>query len=125
MSLATVKEFFSLLAIAVPLLITTFTFIAKASGNKKLQKIAERINFFKEQATKYITLAEQIVNFRGADKKEWVLTRINQSCIEAGIPFDHDMASDIIEGIIALSKSVNKREKDSLLTPPADEGKPL
>lgn len=124
MILAEVKEWLAVLAVAIPLLISTFTFIAKASGNKKLQKIAERINFFKEQATKYIELAEQIVNFKGADKKEWVLTKINQACIEAGIPFDTDMASDIIEGIIALSKQVNSREKDKVIPPPA-EGKPL
>jgi hypothetical protein len=37
------------------------------------------------------------------------MNRIEAACIKSGIPFEKDRVSEIIEGIIALTKKVNGR----------------
>ena len=52
-------------------------------------------------------IAESFTNYSSAEKKEYVLTRINQLAIENGINFDVKAISDKIEELIKLSKEVN------------------
>ena len=54
--------------------------------------------------------AEAFVNYSGAEKKEYVLTKANRFAIENKIPFNETELSDKIEELIILSKEVNKRE---------------
>ena len=57
-------------------------------------------------------IAETFTNYSGAEKKEYVLTRINQLAIENGINFDIQAVSNKIEELIKLSKEVNYKKKN-------------
>lgn len=57
-------------------------------------------------------IAESFINYSGAEKKEYVLTRINQLAIENGISFNLKAVSDKIEDLIRLSKQVNYNNKN-------------
>lgn len=76
---------------------------------EKWVKRAEQLNQIQKEIMSYIPLAEQFVNFESKDKKEWVLTKANQFCLNNGIPYDDDKATEILEHAIDLTKSVNKR----------------
>ena len=67
----------------------------------------------------YIQQAESFVHYSGAEKKEYVMTKANQYAIDNGIEFDQDMVSKKIEELVTLTKEVNKREKDIVVTPVA------
>lgn len=112
--LANMKEVVAITSAALSLLTTIFVLVAKLTKNVKLRKLAERITFFREQVEKYVALAEEIVNFKGKDKKEWVVTKVNQAAIDAGIQFDADVVSQLIEEVVNLTKIVNARDKDKI-----------
>ena len=112
----TLMEWKELIVTVLSALIIIFRLIASNAKNAKLRKAAEMLNFVAEKARELVEQAEKIVNFRGADKKEWVLTKINQACIDAGIPFDKELASRAIEAAVELTKTVNARDKDKKLT---------
>lgn len=58
-------------------------------------------------------IAESFTNYSGAEKKEYVLTRINQLAIENGINFDIQAVSNKIEELIKLSRQVNNNRKNT------------
>ena len=63
--------------------------------------------------TKSMAFARRIVfacRYLCDEKKEYVLTRINQLAIENGINFDVKAISDKIEELIKLSKEVNYKK---------------
>ena len=99
-------------AAALPFIITATAYIAANAKNKKKKEHAENWNKIAKAAQVYVTDAEQFVNFAGSEKKEWVLTKINQYAIEKKIQFDARQASALIEDIVQLSKKVNGRDKD-------------
>ncbi len=99
-------------AAALPFIITATAYIAANAKNKKKKVQAENWNKIAKAAQVYVTDAEQFLNFAGSEKKEWVLTKINQYAIEKKIQFDARQASALIEDIVQLSKKVNGRDKD-------------
>ena len=54
-----------------------------------------------------MAIAEKYKNYSGAEKKEYVLTKINQLAIENKIKYDVRMVSDKIEELIKLTKEIN------------------
>ena len=79
----------------------------------KWVKRAEELNKIQKEIMSYIPLAEQFVNFESKDKKEWVLTKIGQFCLNNDIVYDDEKASEILEHAIDLTKSVNRRGTQS------------
>lgn len=110
--LENIKDIIGIIATAIPLIIAVATFVAKNSKNKKLAKLAENINLITREVQKYVIAAEQFINYSGADKKEWVKTKVNQFAIAHKINYDEELVSNLIEEIVGLTKRVNSREKD-------------
>lgn len=54
-----------------------------------------------------MAIAEKYKNYSGAEKREYVLTKINQLAIENKIKYDVRMVSDKIEELIKLTKEIN------------------
>lgn len=69
-------------------------------------------NKVKEEISNLISVAELHLNYTGEEKKEYVLTKINQFAIEHKIKFDGKKASKAIDDLVKITKEVNKREKD-------------
>lgn len=102
----------SLASAALGLLATTATFLAKFIKNAKLKKIAQSTIEICNVLIPYIEQAETFVNYSGAEKKEFVMTKANQYAVEHNIKFNEELVSNEIEELVKLSKEVNRREKD-------------
>lgn len=99
----------SLAGTALSLLVACVTFIVKLIKNVK-QRIAEQgATALLDAVTPIVEIAESMTNYSGSEKKEYVLTKVNQYAIENGIEFDANAVSDKIEQLVELSKQVNKR----------------
>ena len=95
---------------AVCLLVTTVTFIMKFVKSTKAKKVCEQV----------IEIGNAVIpHYSGEEKKAFVMTKANQYAIDNGIEFDQQMVSDKIEELVNLTKEVNKREKDIIVTPVA------
>ena len=57
-------------------------------------------------------IAEQFTNYSGEEKKEYVMTRVNQFALENKIKFDSEAVNEKIEELIGLSKKVNGVKSD-------------
>ena len=99
----------SIAGTALGLLITTVTFLSKFLKSAKAKKIAENVIKISEAMIPYIEQAETFVNYSGAEKKEYVLTKANRFAIDNGIKFDAEAVSEKIEELVELTKKVNKR----------------
>lgn len=102
----------SLAGTALSLFVVCITFIVKlVQSIKERSKDKERTELL-DAVGPIMEIAETFVNYSGEEKKEYVLTKINQYAIENGIVFDSKLVSEKIEELITLSKQVNKRESD-------------
>lgn len=83
--------------------------MVKAIKSKKiLQDESDLLN----AVAPIMEIAEKFTNYSGAEKKEYVLTRINQLAIENGIKYDSDAVSEKIEQLIQLTKEVNYNKEE-------------
>jgi ABC-type uncharacterized transport system fused permease/ATPase subunit len=112
MNLDFIQDIVKIAAVALPAIITATGYIAANSKNKKLKQAAENLNKVSKAAQIYVADAEQFLNYSGTEKKQWVLTKINQYAIENKIPYDAETVANVVEEIVTLSKKVNSREKD-------------
>jgi len=92
---------------ALGLLISTITFISKATKNAKGKKKVEQLIAIGDAVVPYIQKAEEYIHFTGAEKKEYVLTKANQFAIDNKIPFNTENVSNKVEELVALTKAVN------------------
>lgn len=96
----------------VSILGTAIGFLIPLVKNKKAKKalvIAGKIASFLQGAC---ADAEKFVNYTGAEKKQYVMTQAKEWALANHIDFNEQQVSDMIENIITLSKSINKRDKD-------------
>lgn len=104
------KEWLYLIAIIGSSLLTVLgvvlTILSK-SKNSKVAAASKKLLFLTNNARVFIAQAEQIANFTGIDKKEWVMTKLNQTAIENNITFDATAAGKIVEELIEFSNKVN------------------
>ena len=84
--------------------------IAKYASSAKARKAAEQTMDICNALLPYIEQAESFVNYSGAEKKEYVMTKANRYAIENGMAFDETAVSDKVEELIALSKEVNAKD---------------
>lgn len=103
---------------ALGLLVTSITFIMKFFKSARAKKICEHVVEVGNAVIPYIKQAETFLNYSGAEKKEFVMTKANQYAIENGIRFDEALVSEKIEELVRLTKEVNKRDKDRVLSVP-------
>ena len=55
-------------------------------------------------------IAENFSNYSGEEKKQFVLTKVNQFAIENGLKFDAETTAAQVEKLIELSKKINAKK---------------
>lgn len=94
--------FFSCVSIFILLVLNV---IIKIKKSKSKDTSSEEALF--DLVETLIIKAECFTGFTGSEKKQYVLTAVNQFCLDNDIKFDTDYVSNLIEKLIILSKSVN------------------
>lgn len=96
--------------------ISILTLIFKLSKNKRIRKSTEELLILSEQLYNFIQDAEKFKNYTGVEKKNYVLTKMNQYSLENHLQFDEEYISNKLEELIGLTKNVNQntRKKDWL-----------
>ena len=89
------------------LLITCAIFIIKLIKTWRDKKTFLDNLILEEAITPLMEMAEKFLNYSGEEKKEFVLTKINQFALENKLYFNAEIISDKIEKLIELSKQVN------------------
>ncbi len=113
MNLDNLQVLLSFLGSILGLLFTTIIFLKKSIKNKKLKKVLEKAEQITKEIIPCIIEAEHFVNYTGNEKKNYVMTKVNQFAIENQIEFDINYVSDKIEELILLSKEVNNGSKNN------------
>ena len=96
----------AIIGIIILLFIVIICVIALARVIKSRKKFSEATEMLNVVGS-VMQIAENFTNYSGSEKKEYVMTRMNQLAIENGIAFDAKAISDKIEELIQLSKEVN------------------
>lgn len=110
----TIKLILTATGLVLALITTIITAIAKNCKSSKTAKTASNLLKVIEAVQTYVTQAESLINFTGANKKEWVMTKVNQFCISKGISYEQEQVDGIIESLIDFSKNVNARKEEKL-----------
>lgn len=99
--------FLSLAGTILSLVIACIIFIIKIIKIVKSKKQIMNSALLEEAVPQLMEIAEQFLNYSGEEKKEFVMTKINQFAIENGLKFEADIISNKIEELISLTKKVN------------------
>ncbi len=102
--------YLSILAPMLTLFCTTVVFLQKFVKNKKLKRVLEKTEQITREIIPCITEAEKFVNYSGSEKKEYVMTKINQYALENHIKFNQEEISKRIEELVSLTKEVNVKD---------------
>lgn len=101
--------YLSLAGVILSLITSCVVFIVKmiqAIKTRKEQK--DQIDLL-DAVAPIMEIAETFSHYTGEEKKEYVLTKINQFAVENNIDFDKDVVISKIEELITLSKKVNSK----------------
>ncbi len=81
--------------------------IIKIVQAKRSKKKTVNTALLEEVIAPLMEIAEKFENYSGEEKKEYVITKINQFAVENKLNFDAKAISEKIEQLIKLSKRVN------------------
>ena len=98
------------LILIIPSIITILIMIYKLIKNKRLKEVFQTLLTLKDITKVNMYIAEEFTHYSGEDKKEWVKTKVNQYCIDNKIRYVDAEVDRIVEELIELSNTVNKRE---------------
>jgi hypothetical protein len=102
----------SLAGTALSLFIACVLFIVKIIRGYITKKKLKNSYVLLEAVAPLMEIAEQFTNYSGEEKKEYVMTRVNQFALENKIKFDSEAVNEKIEELIGLSKKVNGVKSD-------------
>ena len=106
-----IKEIITIASACLGLIATITGFLIPLVKNVKAKNKLTALNKLTTTLQAFIVDAETFTNFTGAEKKEYVMTKVNRYAMENKIPYDEQAVSDKVEEIVALSKEVNKRDE--------------
>lgn len=112
MDLTLLKDWLNVLYIVISLIILVLPFLIALVHNVKVKKSLQKALEIAEAVQPYIVEAEKFLAYTGEEKKAYVMTKANQYAIAHNIKFNEAQVSEQIEKLVALTKQVNKREKD-------------
>ena len=101
----------SLAGTAVSLFIACVLFIVKIIRGYASKKKLTNSYVLLDAVAPLMEIAETFTNYSGEEKKEYVMTKLNQFAIENGITFDKQAVINKIKELITLSKNVNGKEE--------------
>lgn len=105
-----IEVILSIMAPLLTLLCTTIVFFQKFVKNKRLKYMLEHAEKITKMIIPYIVEAEELINYTGVEKKEYVMTKLNQYAIENKLKFDSNIISSKIEELLSMSKKVNYKD---------------
>ena len=92
------------------LFIASVLFIVKIIRGSISKKELKNSYVLLEAVAPLMEIAETFTHYSGEEKKEYVMTKVQQFAIENGIKFDSEAVKNKIEELIDLSKNVNGKE---------------
>ncbi len=92
------------------LFIASVLFIVKIIRGSISKKELKNSYVLLEAVAPLMEIAETFTHYSGEEKKEYVMTKVQQFAIENGIKFDSEAVTNKIEELIDLSKNVNGKE---------------
>ena len=95
------------IAIAVALAISNVVSFFKTGKWKKLFKKQNVTLSTLDVLMDFMEEVEQFKNFSSEEKKQFVITKFNQYCIDNGYEFIADLTDENVEKLIEFSKVVN------------------
>ncbi len=101
----------SLAGTVLSLIFTCLICFIKMLLNRKQKRVIEDRVALLDAVAPLMEIAETFSNYTGQEKKEYVLTKINQLAIENGVKFNAQEVSEKIEELIKLSWEVNAKTK--------------
>lgn len=101
----------SLVCTALGIIITFITFILKVIKKNKIIKKSDGLISVLSILEAEIIEAEKNTNYTGEEKKNYVLTRINQYMIDHNLKFNKEYIEAKLEELIELTKEVNINTK--------------
>ncbi|MGM9971027.1 MAG: hypothetical protein ACI35W_01285 [Anaeroplasmataceae bacterium] len=101
----------SLACTALGIIITFITFILKVIKKNKIIKKSDGLISVLSILEAEIIEAEKNTNYTGEEKKNYVLTRINQYMIDHNLKFNKEYIEAKLEELIELTKEVNINTK--------------
>ena len=113
-SMENIEKILAIISACLGIIITATGFLIPLVKNAKAKRTLEILNKISNEVKDFIVEAEQFVNYSGAEKKQYVMTRVNQLAIENKWKFDEEVVSEKIEEMITISKRVNQREQDKV-----------
>lgn len=96
---------------ALSLFITCIVFVIRLIKTWRDKKSFLNDLVLQEAIAPLMELAEKYLNYSGDEKKQFVLTKLNQFALENKIKFNAELISNKIEQLIELSKQVNAKQK--------------
>lgn len=99
----------SLAGTALSLLITSIIFVVRLVKALKEKRNMQNCSFLYETVAPLMEIAENFSNYSGEEKKQFVLTKVNQFAIENGLKFDAETTAAQVEKLIELSKKINAK----------------
>ena len=100
----------SLAGTALSLLITSIIFVVRLVTAVREKRNMQSSSFLYETVAPLMEIAENFSNYSGEEKKQFVLTKVNQFAIENGLKFDAETTAAQVEKLIELSKKINAKK---------------
>lgn len=100
----------SLAGTALSLLITSLIFVVRLIKTVKENKNMQNCSYLYETVAPLMEIAENFSNYSGEEKKQFVLTKVNQFAIENGLKFNAETTAAQVEKLIELSKKINVKK---------------
>lgn len=113
MNVENIKFYLSFLTPVLGIILATTIFFKNKIKNKKLKNILEHAEELTKNIIPFIIEAEKFSNYTGSEKKEYVITRLQQYAIKNNIKFDNELISNKIEELIDMSRNVNSNKEIS------------
>ena len=102
---------FSLFGTALSLLVTCLFFIIKFIKSVHTKNKLKDNTAILEAVAPLMEIAEKFRHYSGEEKKEFVLTKLNQFSLENNLAFDAEAIDKKIEELIKLTKQVNSKNQ--------------
>lgn len=118
-----IERIITIVSACLGLIATAIGFLIPLVKNVKTKNRLSAVKKLTDTLHSLIIEAETFVNFSGAEKKEYVMTKANRYAIDNKIPYNEADVSEKIEDLISISKEVNKRESTPASSAPIQDSK--
>lgn len=101
------------ISFAITILTTTLSIIFAKTKSAKVRKAAGIALTITDEVKHKMLDAEKFKNYSGAEKLEFVLSRMQTFLAQKKLTYDEELIKNIIENEITLTKQINSRPKDA------------